>query len=101
MSLKTILTYSALLASASADVFTQHFERALLEARLDTGIDQNASDYYLGYKPSDYNTSWGKYFNDTPIELNPEFQAGLAVSWGWLLRDYADICRPRQSTQAS
>lgn len=53
---------------------TQHLKR------LDEGIDENTSDYYLGYQPADQNTGWARYFNDTPVSFSQEFMSGLEVS---------------------
>ncbi|QIX00353.1 hypothetical protein AMS68_005870 [Peltaster fructicola] len=80
----TVLASLPILASAYApEAINAEALRALLaRATLDSsaGIDQNVSDYYLGYKPADYSTAWAKYFNDTPIDLNSDFLAGLAAS---------------------
>ena len=75
-----IMFRSLLIAAAAAHALAGHLPaRSNLYPRVESNVDQNTANYYLGYKPTDYNTRWGKYFNDTPVELNPDFAAGLAV----------------------
>lgn len=42
-------------------------------------VDLNTADYYLGYRASDFDTPWAKYYNDTPPEISPQFATALAV----------------------
>ncbi|KAI9927539.1 hypothetical protein ASPWEDRAFT_186877 [Aspergillus wentii DTO 134E9] len=72
LSLCTLLSLFSLKASANTGV-----PIGPLYARQ---IDQNDKDYYLGYRDADRNTSWAKYFNDTPPVLSREILSGLAES---------------------
>ncbi|CAN8100489.1 unnamed protein product [Discula destructiva] len=48
--------------------------------RVDDSIDEDSSNYYLGYKTEDYATSYAKYWNDTPPTLSPEITTALLNS---------------------
>lgn len=70
----------ALAAAATATLFARvpHYARALLRP-LGGRVDQNSAGYYAGYRGSDFDVPWAKYFNDSTIVLNQEFIDGLEV----------------------
>lgn len=47
--------------------------------RLDDNVDQESSNYYLGYRSEDSLTSWAKYWNATAPTLSPQLTSALLV----------------------
>jgi hypothetical protein len=44
-------------------------------------LDNNAKDYYLGYRSGDSAQPWANYYDPVIAPLTTEFQAGIIVSF--------------------
>lgn len=76
--METVLAFTT---TAVVSLLAPHFRYARdLLLPIGGRVNQNAADYYTGYRGADFDVPWAKYFNESMMAPSQEFIDGLEVS---------------------